>query len=99
MDIGSLLLILALFLFVAWFIARPFFETQPKFAGPGGSNEHARSFLLAERERVLTALQELDFDHTLGKVPENDYPIQRAALLQRGADILRQMDTLAIEIP
>jgi rubrerythrin len=43
---------------------------------------------------VLNALQELDFDNTLNKIPEEDYPVQRAALVKKGADIYRQLDAL-----
>ena len=50
---------------------------------------------MAERDRVINSLQELDFDFKLGKVPEEDYPVQRAGLLQKGADILRKIDALA----
>jgi hypothetical protein len=50
---------------------------------------------MAERDRVINSLQELDFDFKLGKVPDEDYPAQRAGLLQRGADILRQIDAIA----
>jgi ribosomal protein S27AE len=42
----------------------------------------------------LTALWELDFDYTLGKIPEEDYPPQRTALLHKGANLLRQLDAL-----
>jgi hypothetical protein len=34
----------------------------------------------------------LDFDHALGKIPEEIYPSQRAALLQRGAAVLQKID-------
>jgi hypothetical protein len=53
------------------------------------------SALKAERDRVINSLQELDFDNTLGKIPAEDYPDQRALLLQKGADILRKLDELA----
>jgi rubrerythrin len=43
---------------------------------------------------LITALQELDFDHTLGKIPAQDYPVMRADLLQRASDVLRSLDTL-----
>jgi hypothetical protein len=43
---------------------------------------------------VINALQELDFDYKLGKVPEDGYPAQRAELLQRGATILKALDEL-----
>ncbi len=53
------------------------------------------SALRAERDRVVNALQELDFDYRLGKVPAEIYPAERAALLKKGAEILRQLDELA----
>jgi hypothetical protein len=49
---------------------------------------------MAERDRVISSLQELDFDYNLGKVPAEDYPAQRGELLQKGADILRKLDEL-----
>jgi hypothetical protein len=77
MDIGSILLLLALLVLVGLFIARPLIDRETVVVSP---------------EDVLTALQELDFDHALGKIPEQDYPVQRAVLLQQGADVLRKLD-------
>lgn len=91
MDIGSIFLFLGLFILVVIFISRPFFEHS---ATALTEEEHEYSALLAERDRLLNALQELDFDHALGKIPEDEYPTQRAVLLQRGADTLRQLDTM-----
>ena len=93
MDIGSLLLILALLIVVGWFIVRPLFERQATIVNAlPDQQDHAYSALLAERDRILNALQELDFDHALGKIPEDDYPAQRAILVQQGAQVLRQLD-------
>jgi len=89
MDIGSLLLIAALFVLVAIFIARPLLESQARLAT---EEEKTLSAILAERDQVLDTLQELDFDYQLGKIPEEDYPPQRALLLQKGAGILKQLD-------
>jgi hypothetical protein len=50
---------------------------------------------MAERDRVINALQELDFDFKLGKIPEEDYPVQRAELLQMGTGILKKLDDLS----
>jgi len=50
------------------------------------------SSLLAERDRILNAISELDFDNTLGKIPADDYPLRREQLVQRGAEVLRQLD-------
>jgi hypothetical protein len=94
MDIGSIFLILGLLVIVVLFITRPFFERK---ATTVTRQEHEYSALLADRDRILNALQELDFDYSLGKIPEADYPAQRAALLQRGADILRRLDAMQPE--
>jgi hypothetical protein len=91
MDIGSIFLILGLLVIVVLFITRPFFEGKAKVVS---REEHEYSALLAERDRILNAIQELDFDYSLGKIPEADYPAQRATLLQRGADTLRQLDAM-----
>ncbi|MBN2147657.1 MAG: zinc-ribbon domain-containing protein [Anaerolineales bacterium] len=102
MDIGSIFVLLGLVVLVALYILRPFIE-QP-IAGArkqrgaallaADQQEHQLSALLAERDQVLNTLQELDFDHLLGKIPEEDYPLQRAAFVQRGAAILRKLDDL-----
>jgi len=89
MDIGSILILFALLLLVGLYIARPLLERQGKIVS---QEEHEHSSLLAERDRALTALGELDFDYSLGKIPEEDYPAQRALILQYGAEILRKLD-------
>lgn len=95
MDIGSIFLNLALLIGAVIFISRPFFKRYPYSANALPSEEeHEESALLAERDRVIDALYELDFDYALGKIPEVDYPKQRKAFLDRGADILRELDKL-----
>ncbi len=90
MDIGSLLLLIALIVIVAVFIASPLRE-QKKIGGLG-EYDLKLSQILAERERVLEALAELDFDYEMEKVPDDLYPIQRDALVKRGTDVLRLLD-------
>jgi hypothetical protein len=99
MEIGSIFLILALLLVVGLFVGRPFFDgKKERLISAADQADHERSALLAERDRVLTALWELDFDNTLGKIPEEDYPSQRTVLLHNGANILRQLDALQSEV-
>lgn len=91
MDLGAILILLALLIAVGLFLAAPLMRG----AHPRPLDEAPEiSTLLAERDRVINALQELDFDFKLGKVPEDGYPAQRAELLQRGAYILRELDRL-----
>lgn len=91
MDIGSIFLILGLLVLVAMFIGKPLLEKKSVAVS---QEEHDLSALLAEKDRVVTTLQELEFDHLLGKIPEEDFPALRAALMQRGADLLRKIDEI-----
>lgn len=99
MDLGAIFLTLAVALLVAIFVSRPFFSRRAAsemLIRPAAEEaEVRRSTLLAERDRVLTALQDLEFDFTLGKIPAEDYPVQRAELLMSGADVLRKLDALS----
>lgn len=96
MDIiASVLMILAVLVLVALFVLRPFLSAKPVVQTVETDPfEHQHSTLLAERDRLLTALQELEFDHVLGKIPAEDYPTQRADLLKAGAEIYRKLDEM-----
>jgi hypothetical protein len=48
--------------------------------------------LAQEREAVLQALRDLEFDHQTGKIAQSDYQAQREALLQRGAQLLQRLE-------
>lgn len=92
MQITAIFFTLAILIVVAIYLYAPFMEQRARRVT---EEEHELSTLMAERDRVINSLQELDFDYKLGKIPEEDYPSQRASLLQKGADILRQIDILA----
>jgi rubrerythrin len=95
MELGSFFLLLALTIPVALFIARPLLDKETAEATPEEDlQEHEISALLAERDRILTALEELDFDNALGKIPEGDYEPTRQRLLMQGAEVLRRLDTI-----
>ncbi len=92
MDLAAVLFLIALLLVVSLYLVTPLMSNRVRRV-PEETKE--TSSLLAERERLLTALQELDFDFQLGKIPEEDYPAQRAELLRKGAEILKKLDALA----
>jgi hypothetical protein len=101
MDIGSLLLIFSILILVALFIIRPFFEQKhqtndfnSKEQSESLELDHQYSSLMAEKERLLRALTELETDFAMGKIPEEDYPIQRANFLSDGARVLQALDVL-----
>ncbi|MBN2385853.1 MAG: zinc ribbon domain-containing protein [Anaerolineales bacterium] len=90
MDLGAILLILAVLVGVVLFVGRPLMTRFRMTA----HQDQELSALQAKHESILTALQELDFDNSLDKVPAEDFSIQRAELLQHGAEVLRRLDAL-----
>jgi hypothetical protein len=91
MELGTIFILLPLIAVVVLFVAYPFSGRPLRHA----DDDPERISLLMERERILQALQELDFDQSLGKIPAEEYPARRAELLQKGAAILRRLDVLA----
>jgi hypothetical protein len=101
LDIGSILLIVSILILAALFVIRPFIMEQ--VASTGSDNladeetrllDHRYSALLAEKERLLNTVHELEIDYGMGKVPEEDYPGQRAELLSAGARVLQELDEI-----
>jgi hypothetical protein len=93
MDLGAILLLIALLLGVSLYLAAPLMSNHSQRAS---QETQEVSSLMAERDRIINALQELDFDFKLGKIPEEDYPVQRAELLQKGAGVLKKLDDLTL---
>lgn len=93
MDVGSLLLLVALLVVCALFVARPLLGEEDELLDP----QHAN--LQAEHQRVLEALLELDADWELGKVPEDVYRPQRQQLLAEGAAVLRALEQIDVDQP
>jgi hypothetical protein len=101
LDIGSILLILSILILAALFIIRPFILEKVAAAGSDDQEDeemrlldHRYSALLAEKDRLLSTAQELEIDHGMGKIPEEDYPAQRAELLSAGARVLQELDEI-----
>ena len=86
MDTGAIFILLALIILVVMYLAQPYMERRAEIVS---ADELALSALFAKRDQAISALKELEFDNSLGKVPAEDYPIQRAGLMQRGAEAMR----------
>ncbi|OFX12849.1 MAG: hypothetical protein A3J86_00445 [Anaerolinea sp. RIFOXYB12_FULL_60_12] len=91
MELGALFLVLAVGLAVSLFVSQPFLQRRARKIT---AEAREISALMAERDRIINALQELDFDYNLKKIPAEDYPVQRAELLQKGSGILQKLDDL-----
>jgi hypothetical protein len=91
MDLGSILIMIGLMLAVAAFLARPLVENRALVVNAG---DHRLSALQAERDSILTMIREIEMDHAMGKIGAKDFQEQRAALVARGAALLRDLDAL-----
>jgi len=103
-DIGSLLLILAISLLAGFVVSRPFFaessdkSTDEEITELLAGKELKLSNLMSEKERIFTTLQELETAHALKKIPDEEFPKQRVVLVHAAAKTLRDIDELEVEI-
>ena len=76
-------------------VALPFLR-EPAAANdllsPPDEPEQARLALAEERDRALSALKELEFDHRTGKVSDEDYRALLSPLRRKAAEALRAAD-------
>jgi hypothetical protein len=86
-QLGTLLLGLALFAIVGLIIALPLMDRRrPAVRAPA-----RRDALEAERQDIVRAIRELDFDHRTRKINDEDYKQLREGYIQRGAAVLREL--------
>jgi hypothetical protein len=72
-------------------VARPFLRDPQPLDQPA-EREQERIALAEERDRALTALKELEFDHRTGKVSDEDYRAQIGPMRRRAAEALRALE-------
>jgi hypothetical protein len=91
-------------LLVAWPFLREPVAADDRLDAPS-AGEARWLELLDERDRVLAALKELEFDHRTGKIGDEDYRSQVGPLRRSAASSLRAIDgyraemTTAFEVP
>jgi membrane protein implicated in regulation of membrane protease activity len=85
----GLAIVAAVALYVAWpLLERPL--------GPLGARSLADEIadLTSRRDTVYRQLADLEFDHSLGKVDDEDYAQQREDLLDEAALVLMRLDSV-----
>lgn len=90
---ATLLLGLALLVVFGAAIAVPLFDRKHP-AVPASSPLEA---LQAARAETVREIRELDFDHRMKKISDDDHRLLRASLVQRGAGILRDIEALSAQ--
>ena len=80
------------------FVARPFLrEPAPTsdLLDELGEVQRRRLELIEERDRALSALKELEFDHRTGKITDGDYRAVVGPLRRRAAEALQALEPRA----
>jgi hypothetical protein len=62
-----------------------------------GARGEARMALVEERDRAISALKELEFDHRVGKIDDDDYRALVGPLRRAAASSLQALDALDAE--
>jgi hypothetical protein len=84
-------------LLVAWPFLREPVAADDRLDAPSAAEAHLLE-LLDERDRVLGALKELEFDHRSGKIGDEDYRSQIGPLRRSAAGALRAIDRYRAEM-
>jgi len=88
MNVGALLIGLALLVLAIPFVLAPFRDARRRGFVAAADD---RLDLESQREAILNALRDLDFDHQLGKVAEEDYTRLRSQLLGEAAAVIETL--------
>ncbi len=86
MNLGAIFVGLALLVLVIPFVVSPFRENNRHKLAPAASIAASPA---SQREQVILALRDLDFDYQTEKIREDDYARIRAQLLAEAADFIQ----------
>ena len=89
MAFSSLIIVLFIFLLAGVLVIRPFLENG---AGQALSATGRYDSLLAERERIYSAIEDLELDFELKKISEEEHDRGRQVLLKEAATVLKKID-------
>jgi len=90
--LATLLLLAAVLVFVGYPLLHPGAPDAVEPASPPLLGQRER--LLAERERALATLQELEFEHNIGNLSDEDYAALQAPQRRKAVAILRELDSI-----
>jgi len=96
MAFSSFLIVLGIFVIAGIIIVRPFLVEQ-NISTPVVPKKY--DSLLAERERLLSSIEDLDLEHDLQKISSQEHSRNRDILLSQAAQVLVQLDKLEKKIP
>lgn len=97
MSIAGLVFFVVALVVTGAVIAAPFLRHDRRRRTDDVHLQKQRERLLVYYERVLTNLRDLDEDHVTGKMPDEDYALERDEWTLRGIQVLKAIDRLEEE--
>jgi hypothetical protein len=94
MDIGAILVGIALVIGGIAYVARPLFERSASGVRIRDAGGARRARLSHQRDAIYALIRELDTDHQTGKIAEQDYRSLRERYVTEGVSVLKQLDAL-----
>jgi hypothetical protein len=91
MSLESLIIVIAMLVAVALWIAAPIFGRRRTV------DDDPAVALMQNYDRVLTAIHDLDEDIATGKIDRAAYDVERESLVRRGIALLQQLDAVDSE--
>lgn len=91
MELGSLLFVILLFFLSGLYILRPFLVNDQ---GGGRAGTTVRDSLIADKERLLQAIEEVDLEFELKKISAEEHTRNRDKLMVEAAGVLKELDKL-----
>ena len=93
--LGALLAVACVVFVALPFLRNPGLSREEDRLREPDAGERRRLELSEERDRVLAALKELEFDHRTGKISDEDYRELVGPLRRRAAETIRALDERA----
>ncbi len=88
---------LGLFVFLPLLEREEISPDRPGVRAGSARQRQVLEMLHAEKDRVLRAIRDLDFDYDLDKLTDTTYAAQRIHLIRRAVAILKRIDELEAE--
>jgi hypothetical protein len=95
MNIGAILVGIALLVLAGTFVARPLFKRQTGGNGRRAISAGPRARLTTRRDAIYALIRELDADFQTGKINAQDHQSQRQFYVAEAVSLMKQLDALA----
>jgi len=74
------------------FVSQPLLRAKPENIFEDEFEETPIQYLLSRKDSIYTALKDIEFDYTTGKLSEEDYGALREKFTAEAADVLKEID-------